>query len=301
MQPSQTSRRWRIHALALLASLAAVSLASAAAPPPKEQPTRFTRINRDRNGNPLALQKAIVRYAPVDASKGNKGLTVDLVSVVHVGDREFYEKLNKKFKDYDVVLYEGIKGEPKNPLILLVAAGLSLVLDYDSVAKGMDLDSQMKYVDYTAKNFVHADVTWDEWGERVTKKGHTTLSITWGLTTDLVKSFRQSSKSSNTTSKDPLQQKISLAEQFEKEQGSRDMGETIEMLLIDVRNDSCIDALKKQITEGKKKIAIFYGSAHNPDFERRLVKDFGMKANDVEWVDAWDLTGKRVRDKTKRD
>ena len=89
-------------------------------------------------------------------------------------------------------------------------------------------------------------------------------------------------------------------EYFEKNQGTKDMGPTIEMLLIEVRNDACIDAMKKQIAAGKKKIAIFYGSGHNPDFEKRLVRDFGMKRKSVEWVDAWDLTGKRVRDDTKR-
>jgi len=269
MRSSQSLGRWRICALALLASLAAVSLASAAAPPQKEQPTRFTRIKRDKDGKPLALQKAIVRYAPAKSSKASEGLTVDLVSVVHVGDREFYQDLNKRFKDYDVVLYEGVKGQPKSKLLLVVAGALSMVLDYDSVSKEMDLDAQHTYVDYDAKNFVHADVTWDEWGERVTKKGHTTTSVTLGVAADLYKMVRKN-KQSPMNAKDPLQRKISLAEQFDRTQHDNDLGETIGMLILDVRNDACIDVLKKQIAAGKKKIAIFYGSAHNPDFERRL-------------------------------
>src|SRR5262245_24786619 len=100
MQSSQTIRRWRIHALALLAALAAVSLASAGAPPPAEQPTQFTRIKRDKDGKPLAMQQAMVRYEARDASKANDGVTVDLVSVIHIGDREFYQGLNKRFEQY---------------------------------------------------------------------------------------------------------------------------------------------------------------------------------------------------------
>jgi len=40
-------------------------------------------------------------------------------------------------------------------------------------------------------------------------------------------------------------------------------------------HDACIDVLKKQIAAGKKKIAIFTAPATNPDFEKRLVRDFG--------------------------
>jgi hypothetical protein len=297
MQSSQTSRRWRIYSLALLASLAAASLASAAAPPASAQPTRFTQIKRDKSGNPLAMQQAIVRYAPRDAGKGNEGVTVDLVSVIHIGDREFYQDLNKRFKEYDVVLFEGVKGQPKSKLLLVVAAALAPLIDHDATAKQMELDSQSQYVDYTAKNFVHADVTWDEWGERVEKKGHTRLSVTWGVTKDVAAMlFGQSGPAA---AKTPLERKVRMAEYFDRSQGTKDMGPTIEMLLIEVRNEACLDVLKKQIAAGKKKIAIFYGSAHNPDFERRLVKDFGLKRKSVEWVDAWDLTGKRVRDNTK--
>src|SRR5205814_1240912 len=143
---SRTSKQqqWRIRALALVALAVPLSLASAAAPPARPQqaakegtfqPTRFTRISRDKAGKPLALQKAIVRYAPMDTNKANAGLTIDLVSVVHVGDREFYQALNKRFKDYDVVLYEGVKGAPKSVLLQVVMGGLSLVLDYDALAK----------------------------------------------------------------------------------------------------------------------------------------------------------------------
>jgi hypothetical protein len=305
MQSSHPIRRWRIAALALLALALTASLASAAAPPsppvaqtPSKatyQPTRFTQIRRDKAGKPLAMQEAIVRYVPLDASKGNEGLTVDLVGVVHVGDRDFYQTLNKKLKGYDVVLYEGVKGQPKSKLLLAVAAVLAPLIDHDSTAKQLALASQSDHIDYKASNFVHADVTWDEWGDRVEKKGHTKLSITLGVASDVVKMLGGKSEP---TSKDPLMRKIQMAEYFAKTQGSKDMGATIEMLLIEVRNDACIDALKKQIAAGKKKIAIFYGSAHNPDFERRLMQDFGMKRQGVEWVDAWDLTGKS-RDATK--
>ncbi|KAJ1704588.1 hypothetical protein LUZ63_004367 [Rhynchospora breviuscula] len=36
-------------------------------------------------------------------------MLVDLVSVVHVGDRQYYEKLQKRLEIYDSVIYEGVR------------------------------------------------------------------------------------------------------------------------------------------------------------------------------------------------
>ena len=46
---------------------------------------------------------------------------------------------------------------------------------------------------------------------------------------------------------------------------------------------------QKQLAGGKKRIAIFYGAAHMPDFEQRLTKDFGLKRKSTGWHTAWDL------------
>jgi hypothetical protein len=61
-----------------------------------------------------------------------------------------------------------------------------------------------------------------------------------------------------------------------------------------MRNDACIEVLQQQIAAGKKRIAIFYGSAHMPDFERRLLDNFGMQRHSIRWFDAWDLTSEKL-------
>jgi hypothetical protein len=60
-------------------------------------------------------------------------------------------------------------------------------------------------------------------------------------------------------------------------------------MLVDDRNAAAMKELQKQLVAGKKKIAIFYGAAHMPDFEKRLAADFGMKPTETRWVTAWDL------------
>jgi hypothetical protein len=42
------------------------------------------------------------------------------------------------------------------------------------------------------------------------------------------------------------------------------------------------------MAEGKKKIGIFYGAAHYPDMEERMLKQ-GFKKTAHEWLTAWDV------------
>ena len=55
------------------------------------------------------------------------------------------------------------------------------------------------------------------------------------------------------------------------------------------RNKACLEVLKQQLKAGKKNIAIFYGAAHMPDFDKRLKEELGVKRTTNEWIDAWSL------------
>ena len=66
---------------------------------------QYLRIKKSDQGKPEALQTAIVRYVGKKGTK-NAGKIVDLVGVVHIGQLEYYEDLNKKLAKYDSVLYE---------------------------------------------------------------------------------------------------------------------------------------------------------------------------------------------------
>ena len=84
--------------------------------------------------------------------------------------------------------------------------------------------------------------------------------------------------------------KIELAEQFASSSGlASGLGPTLGRILIDDRNQAAMKVFQKELAKGHKKIAIFYGAAHMPDFEKRLVDDFGMKRKSVRWLTAWDL------------
>jgi hypothetical protein len=67
------------------------------------------------------------------------------------------------------------------------------------------------------------------------------------------------------------------------------LGKTLTTLLVVDRNKAALQVLKKEIAKGHKKIAIFYGAAHMPDFQKRLADDFGLRRDSEEWLQAWDL------------
>src|SRR5262249_1097237 len=150
----------------------------------KAAPTQFIRIQRDDKKQPLALETAIVRYVPAD---GTGDLEVDVVGAVHIGDKDYYKKLNKQFQQYDVVLYELVaqpgtvipKGGRKtdNPLSLIMQV----------VKMVLDLELQTERIDYTKKNFVHADLSPEQMAEAIQKRGDDPVTLMLGFAADMLR------------------------------------------------------------------------------------------------------------------
>lgn len=81
------------------------------------------------------------------------GTKIRLVGVIHIGDIEFYKTLQKEALDTaDVVLFEGVKfeGDAQPPDL----AGV-----YSAMGTLLGIGFQKDGIDYSAKNFVHCDVT----------------------------------------------------------------------------------------------------------------------------------------------
>ena len=70
---------------------------------------KFLRVVRSDDGEPVAMETSISRYVPKGGDR--EGLSVELVSAVHVGEVSYYEALNKAFNECDVVLYELVAPE----------------------------------------------------------------------------------------------------------------------------------------------------------------------------------------------
>jgi hypothetical protein len=252
------------------------------------QETKFIRL-KEKGGKVTAMEIAITRY-----TNKSKTLTVDLVGVVHVGDRAYYQQLSKRFPTYDVVLYELVAPPgTRVPAGGKKTAGTAFIA---SIMTGLlDLDSQLACIDYSQKNFVHADLSFETMMAAARKRGESGLTLGLSVLADMMRQQNRADKKQDTADADvgfadalfnPNLLKRQMAKQMVD---TNDLGPTLQALLIGDRNKKACEVLTEQIEDGKEKIAIFYGAAHMPDFDKRLRTEFGLRRQSQEWLTAWNL------------
>ena len=288
-----------------VASASADDAKNAASEPPKKQVDtgNFVRVRRDEKKNPLAMETSIVHYVPSDKSR--KYPTVDLVSAFHIGEKRYYEELNKAFEKYDVVLYELVA-----PLGTRVPKGggnkdsmLSKVQKF--MKDTLDLEFQLDQIDYTKPNFVHADMSADDIAKSMSEKGETWVTI---ITRLMSYSMAQQAKNGGDdggtellfalfSKNRPLALKRAIANQLDMDDSLAALEGPTGSTLISGRNAIALDVLRKQIAAGKRKIAIFYGGGHMPDMDKHLRADFKLIPGEPRWLTAWDLKEKETEKK----
>ncbi len=267
----------------------------------------WVRVLHDENGKPVGLQTAIVRYTHASTngkrSKGN--VEVDLVGAVHIGDVAYYEQLNEYFKQYDALLYELVAPEGT---VVERGRGTSSAHPIGFMQNGiktlLELDHQLEEIDYTRANFVHADMTPDQFAQAMKDRNESFLQMYFRLLGQAM--AHQSEMNSQGESLDlelfaalfakdrPRRLKTALAKQladmeslmvsFGGEQGS---------VIITERTKMALKVLKNQLDAGKKRLGIFYGAGHLNDMDERLRTDFGLKPVSIAWVTAWNLTAQK--------
>lgn len=255
----------------------------------------FTRIASDTDGNPTALQLAIVTYGP---ASGDDELAVDLISAIHIGDSSYYGNLNDRFGAYDVVLYEllirdetEITPDDRDSLNVLSASQVFL-------KNLLGLAFQLDEIDYRAPNFVHADMTTAMLGDSMEERGESLYVYAW----------RMFLMSLDEYARDPLGLrdlrllgrmvanrqgnglKTAIAYEMADERNMRDfLGGEQGSALIAARNARAMQVLQEQIDAGARHIGIFYGVAHMPDFEQRLADELSLVRQQTDWINAWQL------------
>jgi hypothetical protein len=256
---------------------------------------KFIRLVRDTHGDPQAMETAIVRYVP--AKDGDRpGLSVDLVGAVHVAEKSYYDQLNKAFEKYDALLFELVADKDTVPKAGR-RSGSPVSAIQVAMKNFLDLDFQLDDVDYTKRNFVHADMSPDEMAKSMADRGESIWSMMLRM---MAAGMAQQSGASNNSDLDlimalfdknrAIQMKRFMADQMESMDGvmlalEGPKGST----LISARNQAALKVLAEEIKGGKKKLAIFYGAGHLSDMEKHLIADFGLKRADERWLEAWNL------------
>ena len=264
----------------------------------------FIRLLRDERGDPVSLDTSVVHYRERHPAAGRAPLEVDLVGAVHVGNGSYYALLDRLFRDYDAVLYELVapdnaripqKGRKPSGMIGSAQHGLTGVLG---------LEFQLEKVDYTAANFVHADLSPKEFDAAMERRGESWWSMFGKMMREGMKRAERDAGRGggdvgvgelfgmlfSSDAARAVRLRRMMAEQFtDMDVLTSAFGGEDGSTLITDRNAAALEVLGEQIKAGRRRIAIFYGAAHMEDFDRRLRTDFGLEPVETDWVEAWDL------------
>ncbi len=251
----------------------------------------FIRIREDDEAT--RLQTAYFGYE-------KDGVRVDLIGAIHIADKRYYHFLNKSFEDYESLLFEMVGGEklgggekeaieedPK-PAENKLAALLTV---YQTMEKTLGLSGQGAVIDYTAENFVHADLTMKEFEALQEERGESLLGF-------MIESALTAERPSREPSSVNLMRgmlggkpdlvKLELMHTMANADKQLDSIDGANVIIGD-RNARCIEVLDREVADGKKNIGIFYGAAHFPDLERRLLEK-GFTRASTKWATAWRVT-----------
>ncbi|MCA9060854.1 MAG: hypothetical protein KDA85_20215 [Planctomycetaceae bacterium] len=279
----------------------------------------YVRITRTDRKLALSLDTSVVHMGN---SKKYPEATVDLIGAIHLGEAAYYDKLNTMFADYDVLLFEAVmpeealkkgwrpgggrSGESGSHRRSLsdeqewteAKIGLSAIGALQlGMKEALGLEFQLSAVDYSPKNFVHADMTQEEFESSMEKRGESFSEMM----------LREMGKSVMNQDQHPLAQNLDVlmslltddrlyrvrriaATQLAKaDEGEAFAGADGTSTIITERNIKALEVLQRELKAGRRKIGIFYGAGHLKDMEQRMVDDFGFQRNKLEWLTAWEL------------
>ena len=150
----------------------------------------------------------------------------------------------------------------------------------------LELEHQLHQIDYHKDNFVHADMSPEDFSKSMETRGESMWTMVFRMMgQQLAQQNKRPDRAPDTDlflacsdKNRALSLKRVMAEQFEDLEGAMGAfegpgGST----LITERNKVALKVLGEQVAAGKKKIGIFYGAGHMPDMEERLTNDFGVR------------------------
>jgi len=263
---------------------------------------RFVRIHKDEKGRAISMDTSTIRYTK--KMPDGTELVVDLVGVVHIGEKDYFEAFNEQFKNYDALLYELVapegtkvdarKEDGVNPVAALQKGMMA----------GLGLQFQLEHINYNASNFVHADMTPEEFGQSMTENNESVAKMFFRMMgtsaamsgasgeAEMLRALLSSGEDRTyrlrrSAANQLIKMDVGMVA-FEGDNGST---------IITHRNRKALKVLQSQIDAGKRKLGVFYGAGHLPDMERRLIEDFGMTAGEPQWQAAWKLRAETKSEK----
>lgn len=283
--------------LAAFASLLAAAPAQAAGDAPDATPSDFVRFVEAGDGG--RLETAITRYRKDDVE-------VTFFAAVHIADAACYAALNDRFTTCDALLYELVAAPDARPAKGQRERGFSPVsLLQRGMKTSLELAFQLDEIDYQAANFVHADMTPQEFEQSMSERGESMLSMMFDMMQQTARQQRAQAdeRDGDGDGAAAAAKPFDLVAAFRSGEGRHllrmTFGRQLEQVegmmaggkgstLLEGRNEKCLEVLQRELQAGKKRLGVYYGAAHFPHMERRLVEDLGFAKAGHEWLVAWD-------------
>lgn len=263
----------------------------------------------------IGLWECMIK-TPIVTYINDEGVSISLVGAVHNADNSHYKSIQKELARHQIVLYEGWQspgGSEKTErdtetesgcLAVLVRIVNFTITMVKSFLQFQHVD-QWETIDYSSSRFVNADMTYRRFSKLCSERSefyvetinafklfprYVASAIRRGLPTtpedftrflslptDWPQAFRY------LYARELLFESNNLLSSFLVTDYAR------RTVTIHERNRLVMDSLKRQISEGKTRIAIYYGVVHIPDFEKRL-QGRGFHFSTLRWVDCWKVT-----------
>jgi len=291
--------------------------AAEGADPARTTPSQFVRFvftAKDEG----KLEVAVTRY------RDAKGRQVELLSAVHIADPGHYSELQRQFQSYESLLYELVGESTTRPTPETAKKMNSPVSFLQRMLKtGLDMEFQLDALDYTPANFVHADLTPSEFRKLQKKRGESLLTIMLRSMAHQMKKLRSAGEAAagerdgagetgddeddeETAARDfPMGDLVTafrnregrhllrflFAQQIEdiESVAAGFSGPDGESVIVEGRNRRAIEVLQEELEKGRTNLGIYYGAAHMPDFEERLLQ-LGFAKVGHRWLVAWDVS-----------
>ncbi|KAK2645681.1 hypothetical protein Ddye_020876 [Dipteronia dyeriana] len=154
----------------------------------------FMRFKRGANSGSGQLQTALVSYRKrFPWSLLRPFLQVDLVSTIHIADKEYFATLQKELEHYDCVLYEMVASREilenrrnsadTKKLKGSRSRGFNILgCIQRQMARILMLDFQLDCLDYQAENWYHADLDYETFMSLQREKGESFFTFARDMT-----------------------------------------------------------------------------------------------------------------------
>ncbi len=270
----------------------------------------FVRVHRP-DANTVELHVAVRRYESTEKGKP----TIVLVGVSHIGEADYYKKLQVILDAQALVLFEGVGGAERPKSTTEAKESRSGDLQSD-IARALGLAFQLEEIDYQRNHFRNSDLSPQQIrdllaaedkkdssnGPKAEAQFDTLITALQGNSVlNWLVNFALGFVRSNPTLQATF--KLTLIETLGQSGGDvtkmqrlAPQMEKLLRVLVEKRNEAVWRDLIAELQKpnAAKSIALFYGAGHMPDLDRRLRRDLRYTLAEEKWLTAFAVDGAKA-------